>query len=51
MRGYEQANWLALVVPVVGTIMMDRGGFAKTLYEHILADDTRTHEAARSRMI
>lgn len=39
MPGNGCADQLALRVPVVGTIMMDKGGIMKTLYKWLLLND------------
>lgn len=39
MPGNGYADQLALRVPVVGTIMMDKGGIMKALYKCLLLND------------
>lgn len=39
MPGNGYADQLALRVPVVGTIMMDKGGIMKALYKWLLLND------------
>lgn len=45
-----RADLLALIVPVPGTVTKNKRDIMKTIFEHMLAEDTRTNETSVVRM-
>lgn len=45
-----RADLLALIAPVPGTVTKNKRDIMKTIFEHMLAEDTRTNETSVVRM-